>query len=489
MPRKKLTVASIAIETAPFVKTGGLGDVARSLPLAMRDRGHNPIIILPYFSFVDHKKFKTKPGEKNIKITVDKEHSASYEYYTNSLKGMPVYFVDVNGLFKKNITAYGRKKKSSVRYYLFSLAVIDLLERLSLCPDIIHLHDHHVGLIAYLLKTKFKHSPLAQKAKIVYNIHNLKYQMEAKIEYQPKNHKDTGMTRLPMLSAKGVNSFKTINFAKRALIYSDLIVTVSKQYAKEIQTHEFGFKLDRLLCAIHKKGKLKGILNGIDSDKFNPKTDPYLFQNFGIRNLKKKKRNKTHLQKISKLEIDPEIPILAMISRISTQKGFDLLFEFLPTLATMNLQLVMLGTGQTSLMKTLNKWSHKAENIRAYMLFDLKLASQIYAASDIFLMPSAFEPCGLGQLIALRYGSIPIVHSVGGLKDTVLEYNPKTGEGNGFTFPNYNSTEFLMAIVRALENYKHKDAWHKLIKNAMQADYSWDSSVKKYEKEFYALLK
>ncbi|MBU2575731.1 glycogen synthase [Patescibacteria group bacterium] len=469
----KLTIVTISAETAPFSKAGGLGDVARSLPKALKRNGHKVIVITPLHGVVDIKKHGLKKLGNDIKIEMDETKTLEFDYWRGYLMhGLPVYFIDRKEYFSGLKTIY-KAKNTNERFFFFNLAALKLIELLGIKPDIIHCNDWHTGLIPHFAKKRFKNSENLKNAALVYTIHNLAFQRG----HSEVKKDDDGYSRLSRFtSEKGI---KKINFAKRAIINSDIINTVSEQYAKEIMTPKFGQDLNRILK--NRADRVFGIVNGIDYGVFNPKKDPDIKQNYDHRSLDKKQVNKLDLQKKFNLPQDKNIPILGMVTRITEQKGFDLLMKIADDLLKQNIQLVIAGSGQKEYENFFKKLEKKyPKKVGAHLEFSTKKAAQIYAGSDIFLMPSRFEPCGLGQLISLRYGSVPVVHAVGGLADTVTDYNPKTSEGNGFVFKEYEPQQFLIAAIRAIETYQHADAWKKLVKLGMKQSHSWEIPAEKY---------
>lgn len=473
MPPKPLTIISISAEVAPFSKAGGLGDVARSLPKALKRIGHKVIVISPLYGVVDAKKHRLEKMGNDIPLTLDETTDMQFDYWRGYLMhGLPVYFIDRKEYFSGLKTIY-KNDKSNERFFFFNLAALRLIELLGLKPDIIHCHDWHTGLISHFARHRFKKSAGISGSALLYTIHNLAFQ--AGKSY--KDIKDDGYSRLPRFkNKKGIDN---INFAKRGIINTDLINTVSEQYAKEIMTPKFGEDLHRILK--NREDKVFGVVNGIDYNDFNPKKDKQIKQNYDYNSLDKKAANKIHLQKIFKLPASKDIPLLGMVTRITEQKGFDLLIKIADNLLEKDLQLVIAGTGEKRYEDFFKKLQKKyPDKVGAYLEFDTKKAAEIYAGSDIFLMPSRFEPCGLGQLISLRYGSVPVVHAVGGLVDTVEDYDPQKARGNGFVFKKYESVEFLTAIVRAMETYKHASLWKKLIQEGMKQSNSWQIPAQKY---------
>ena len=478
----KLNIITISAETAPFSKAGGLGDVARSLPKALKRDAHKVIAITPLHGVVDIKKHNIKKLGASIKVQMDETKTLEFDYYRGYLmNGLPVYFIDRKEYFSSLKTIY-KARNTNERFFFFNLAALKLIEILGLKPDIIHCNDWHTGLIPYFVKKRFKKSANMQKAALVYTIHNLAFQKG----HSEVKQDDDAYSRLPRFTdEKGI---KRINFAKRAILNADVINTVSEQYAKEIMTPKFGQDLNRILK--NRADKVFGIVNGIDYDVFNPKKDKDIKQNYSHSSLDKKADNKLDLQKMFKLPKNKDIPILGMATRITEQKGFDLLIEIADDLLKQDIQLVIAGSGQKNYEDFFKKLVKKyPKKVGAHLQFSTEKAAQIYAGSDIFLMPSRFEPCGLGQLISLRYGSVPVVHAVGGLVDTVTDYDPKTGKGNGFVFKEYEAQQFLISMIRAIETYQHSQAWKKLVQFGMKQSHSWEIPAEKYGLLFRKAIK
>ncbi|PIP67361.1 MAG: hypothetical protein COV79_05540 [Parcubacteria group bacterium CG11_big_fil_rev_8_21_14_0_20_41_14] len=480
----KLRIVTIAAETAPFSKAGGLGDVARSLPKALKRNGHKVIAITPLHGVIDIKKNGLKKLGNDIQVEMDETKTLSFDYYKAYLMdGLPIYFIDRKEYFFNFKTIYGTKVANE-RFFFFNLACLKLIELLNIKPDIIHCNDWHTGLIPYFLKKRFQKSECLKHSASVYTIHNLAFQMGSDKGAGKKI--DNGYSRLPRFADK--SGILGINFAKRAIVNADIINTVSEQYAKEIMTPKFGEDLNRILK--NRKDRVFGIVNGIDYSIFNPKKDKEIKTNYDYRSIDKKEENKTYLQKIFKLPQNKDIPILGMVTRITEQKGFDLLMQIADDLLAQDIQIVIAGTGEKKYEDFFKKLQKKyPKKVGAHLEFSTKKAVEIYAGSDIFLMPSRFEPCGLGQLISMRYGSVPVVHAVGGLVDTVTDYDPKKAEGNGFIFKEYESSQFLIAVIRAIETYQHKDAWKKLVQKGMKQSSSWEIPAEKYSALFKKAIK
>lgn len=467
-------------EVAPFVKTGGLADVAYSLPKALRKMGVDVRVILPKYADIPEeyksemsfvKKFNVQVGNKERYCGVLKKE----------LDGLLYYFLDKEYYFNRE-GIYGFYDDGE-RFAFLDRAILETIKQIDFKPDIIHCNDWHTGMVSILLKAYYRNIPGFGKIKTVFTIHNLRYQ-----GIFPKEILDTLLNLgMEYFHPEALEFYGGVNFMKAGINYSDIVTTVSKTYAKEIQTLEYGERLDGLLRKIN--DRLYGILNGIDYDVYNPNNDKEIFQTYDIDNIDKKCENKIKLQKLLNLPEDKEIPMIGMVSRLAHMKGLDLLVQVFEQILSLNVQMVILGTGDSYYESIIREYSEKYHNkLSANILFDNSLAHKIYAASDIFLMPSLFEPCGLGQLIALRYGTIPIVRETGGLNDTVQSYNEFEDKGNGFSFTNYNAQDMLNTIKRALSFYENKEVWKKLMVRAMKGDYSWRNSANEYKKMYEKLL-
>lgn len=489
MKGKVLKIVSVSAEVAPFSKAGGLADVTGSLPKAIKNLGHEIIVITPLHGTINPKRCNLKLLFENVEIKIDETAARLADFWQGELKpGLPIYFIDNHKYFSSHKYIYNPRhhQYENTRYFFFNVAVFKLLSLLKFKPDIVQCHDWQMGLIPYFLKNQFKNESLFKKTASVFTIHNLSFQLGHDWWQIPPQRKDYGHEALPAFWDK--KKVERVNFAKRAILSADVINAVSEQYAAEILTREFGQDLHRILW--HRRKKLFGVVNGLDYFDYNPETDPGLIRNYKVDHLSPRIKNKLYLQRKFRLPKNPTTPLLAMVSRITEQKGFDLIMEVLEPLMRQELQLIIYGGGDQKYLKFFRKMKKKyPKKFAANLKFDPKDATQIYAGSDIFLMPSRFEPCGLGQLISLRYGSIPVVHAVGGLVETVTDFNPKTKKGNGFVFKKYDSYDFLIAITRALVTYKYQEVWQELVKMGMQLSYSWEIPAKKYLALFRKALK
>lgn len=489
--KKKFKIAIVAAEVAPFSKTGGLADVTGSLPKIFGEMGNEVAVITPFYGkIIDPQKYSLTLLEKNFFISVGKKQRVRISLWRGEIeKNLPVYFIEYKKYFSKKQTIYGSTHENS-RFALFNYAVLEVLKKINFQADIIHCHDWHAGLIPYFLKKDpaYAKDQFFAKTASVFTIHNLTFQMGGNWWSLPPEKRDSGTDTLPKIHSQ---TMEKINFAKRAIIFSDALNTVSEKYAEELLTPESGQGLEKFLQ--HRKKDFFGIINGIDYSIFNPAIDKNISVNYDWNSLRRKKKNKISLQKNLKLEEDTNIPLIGLASRLAEQKGYDLVIESLGTLLKLPLQIVIIASGGKEgkeyadvFKKIAKKYSKKFAFITPYTEEE---ASKVYAGSDMLLMPSRFEPCGLSPLISLRYGSIPIVHETGGLAETITDFNPRTGKGNGFVFENYTREEFLAALVRALENFKYEKSWEHLVWRTMKQSFSWEIPAEKYIALFKKALK
>lgn len=468
-----MKILFVASECTPFVKTGGLADVVGSLPQALVKEGLELTVALP--------KYKDIPPNYKDKMKLTQTLTVPVGWRNQYCGVEKLYINDISYYFYDNEYYFNRPSLYShydeaERFTFFNRAVLESLPFLDYKPDIIHCHDWQSSLIGLFLKNHYRDDPFYQEIKNVLTIHNLKYQGI----YAPSVLSDILGIDEESAMANNLEFYGDINYLKAGILYADLITTVSKSYALEIQTPYYGEKLEGLLKS--RKEDLYGIVNGIDYKSYNPKTDPHLFTNYQ-KSLTKKEENKLQLQKMLGLEVNKTKPLMIIISRLVEQKGFDLISCMLDEIINLDLQLVVLGTGDYQYEQMFKEvcWENPTK-VSTHITFNEDLARKMYAASDLFLMPSRFEPCGIGQLLALRYLSIPIVRETGGLKDTITSYDKETGEGNGFSFKNFNAHEMLYAIKKALSYYNHKATRQKLIDNILACNFSWQQSAKEYLK-------
>ena len=469
-----MKILYVAAEAVPFAKTGGLADVAGSLPKALKADGVDVRVIMPKFGKIPeaYRNAMEHVYDGELPVAWRKKYVGLDKY---ELDGVTYYFVDNEEYFNRE-GFYGYDDDAE-RFSFFSRAVLDLLQAMDFWPDVIHTNDWHAGLVNVFLKLEHMGDARYERTKTVYTIHNLKYQGVFPKDVMP----DVLGLDWKYFNNGDLEFYDAVNFMKGGIIYADAITTVSKTYAKEIQYPYFGEHLDGLLRS--REQDISGIVNGIDYSVYNPRTDKYIFETYDEESLDRKLDNKIALQKSLGLPERRNVPLIAIVSRLVEPKGMDLVVRMMDEiLQHEDIQLVVLGTGE----KRYEDWFkglawRYPKKVSVNIYFSNELAQRIYAGADIFLMPSKYEPCGIGQLIALRYGTIPVVRQTGGLKDTVQQYNKYTQEGNGFVFENYNAHEMMYALKRALSFYGNYEIWHKIQFNAVQADYSWKRSAKEYE--------
>lgn len=473
----KLKILIVSSEAAPFVKSGGLGDVIGSLPKALLEMGADIRIVIPKYKTIKQEHFLGTEFMGNYDTKLGWRIQKAGVLYKDA--DVPVYFIENDYYFGRQ-EIYGYSDDNE-RFAFFSRAVIDMLPFVDFIPDIIHCNDWQTGPLPMLLKETYKKVSYLKNIKTLYTIHNLQYQGNfdaASLE----------MFDLPgyLFDNGTVEFYGRMSYMKAGIVYSDMISTVSETYANEIQTEEYGYGFDGIIRA--NSDKLKGIINGIDYVINNPETDKHIDVNFSEKTIELKKENKKLLQKELGLE-ERDVPMVCMVSRLANQKGFDILACAMEQIMGNDLQFVLLGTGEKQYEDMFryyeNRWKGR---FCSCIMFDNTLAQKIYASGDMFLMPSRFEPCGLGQMFSLRYGTVPIVRKTGGLVDTVEQYNSETGKGNGFLFDTYNAEGILWALGEALKVYNNQQEWHTLVENCMKSHLSWTDSAKIYIELYKEML-
>lgn len=467
-----MKIALCAAEVVPFVKTGGLADVAGTLPLALEKLGEEVIIFLPRYKNIDTKQAALKKINDAVSTTTLGNNITVYLIENDPFYRRDGLYGDAQGDYSDNLE----------RFQFFCWKIPEVLKQLKISVDIVHCHDWQTGLIPAYLKFAHHGKPLFQKTKSVMTIHNLAYQ-----GVFPK----VGFTKLrldkKLFSTDGFEFYNQVNFLKGGIVFSDAVTTVSPQYAREIKTSQFGCGLEGVLR--HHKGEVAGILNGLDYETWNPESDPLIAEPFSAENIQKKYANKRRLQEQSHLPAKNNVPVFGYVGRLVNQKGFDLLAEAIDELMKLDLQLVILGVGEEKYQQLLKKLAaHYPDKIACHLEFSERMAHLVYAGSDLFLMPSWYEPCGLSQMISLRYGTIPIVHKTGGLADTVMPFDSSKGQGNGFVFEDYSLKDLLTAVKTALKIYHKKDIFQALMVKGMNLRFSWDHSAREYQKVFKRCL-
>jgi starch synthase len=463
----------------PFAKTGGLADVAGALPKAIHELGHDIRIAMPRYGRIGVEKFGLRKVVDRIDVPMDErtERATIYEGCIGRGAGCaPVYFVDSERYFdRQGIYMY---PDDAERFIFFSRAALEMCRRLDWQPDVIHCNEWHTALIPNWLKTVYEGQPFYRDIGTLYTAHNLEYQgIFGHRVLEIAGLADMGFIAHPDV-APDLNY--VVDLMARGVLFADIISTVSETYAREILTPEHGHGLDPVLR--DHRDRLYGILNGIDTELYDPQTDPTIAARFDARSLDTRRGNKAALQAELRLPQRADVPVIGVVGRLSDQKGFDLITAIADSLLQNEAcQLVVMGTGEMRYHDLLNGLAGRyGEQVSVQLTFNRPLEQRIYAGCDIFLMPSRFEPCGLNQMVAMRYGAVPVVHATGGLADTVRDYDPASGEGNGFSFGHYDATALFATLGRAAETYRHREIWRELQRRCMAMDFSWKRSAEKY---------
>lgn len=462
-----MRVLFCASESAPYAKTGGLADVIGALPKALLERGCDARVIMPYYKRIKEKNLAEYKGYAYVKIGERMEYVGVFQA---EYDGITFYFIDSDRYFNRD-TLYGFDDDGE-RFAFFDFAVLEALKVVDFFPDILHCNDWQTGLIPYILKTNYHFYPQYNRIKTVYSIHNIQYQGIYPLDM---------MKILFMPYSNSLEFDGCINFMKTAILESNIVTTVSETYKNEVLTDYYGYKLNPILGLRY--FDFYGIVNGIDVIKYNPQTDPHIYHNYSVNNVVSgKKANKSALLDEFGLDHD-DAPLFGLVSRLADQKGIELLMPAIEDIINnSNAKFILMGSGDKVYENFFREMEAKhPTRFKCYIGYSDPMAQKIYSGCDIFLMPSKFEPCGLGQMIAMRYGTLPLVRETGGLKDTVEPYNEYTGEGTGFSFTNFNPMECKEVMYLAIHTYnENKPAWKKLVKQAMKKDYSWSASAAKY---------
>lgn len=481
----RLNIVFIASEAAPLAKTGGLADVVGSLPLALKKLSHQVTVILPFYRHhLTEAGIKSKPANSVIEMWADGVQRLC-PLHKAKVDGLDFIMVEQDDLYARG-GLYGPPggayEDNLLRFMLFDRVALEVAAGLPRKVDIIHCHDWQTGMIPLLLKTQYQHHAKISAAKTVYTIHNLAYQGNFPAEWIhrlgiPSHH----------FNPDGYEFHGQINCMKAAIESSDSITTVSPSYAKEILTAEYGCELEGFL---HQHAqKLTGIVNGLNIEEWDPLTDEAIEANYGPGKVTGKKKCKQALQKHCGFDVAADTPLLTLISRLADQKGIDLLLANVNRWIKQGYQIAVLGSGDTQNEATLQTLATEhPKQMYFFKGFNEALARQIYAGGDIFLMPSRFEPCGLGQLMAMRYGTVPVVRSTGGLRDTVVDYADSKAKATGFHFMEATPAAFNKAVERAVSVYKNPRVWSRIRSNALKRDSSWDASAETYAKLYESLI-
>lgn len=486
--KNKLKILFVASEVSPFVKVGGLGEVMRALPVALDALGHDIRTMLPKYSSIDTEAFPMETileglevpdveGKENIICNVKK--------YKEKSEGTINYFLENQEYYEKRGSVYGYDDDPS-RWALLSRGTLEFIKHPEndWLPDVIVANDWQGGLIPNYIKTEYSKDPVISKIATVFVIHNIHFQGMFDYRHVSELDYDDGQSPIPGITDSRIHK---INFMRRGIRYADVISTVSPSYAREITTPEYGELLDSLLS--ERRSRLFGILNGISYEKYNPETNPYVEYTYDKNSLDERLKNKKVLQQKFNLPESKDTFVVAIVSRLTEQKGMDLVVEVMePLLDHLDFQLVVLGTGESRFVTYFDELAKRRKNVAVHLSFDDVLPHTIFAGADVVLMPSRFEPCGLAQMEAMRYGAVPIARKIGGLADSVEDHTSPHEPGRGFVFEKYDKFALHAAFVRAYELYKYPKIWREIQTRAMEENFSWEKSAKEYEKLFERAL-
>ncbi len=480
-----LKVLFVVSEAVPYAKTGGLADVAGTLPYALQELGADVKVLMPYYGQIKQKDIPVVSAAESL-VAAAGPLSLDFNVLTPAAGDQPFYFVERDEFYERS-QLYGTPKgdyfDNLERFSFFCSAVLPFCEALEFKPDVIHCHDWQASLVPVYLKYRWVYEAIFARTRSLLTIHNLAYQ-----GLFPKEQFPLLGLNWSAFSMNGLEYYDKVNLLKGGIVFADAINTVSRGYSQEIQTEEYGYGLEGVLRTRAKA--LFGIVNGVNYEDWNPETDPLITANYGPSDLKGKARNKTALMKAYGLDKKlAKAPLLGIISRLADQKGFDLVAEVLPELMAQNVMVVILGTGEEKYHELLTAEALKYPGqLGVKIAFDNQLAHLIEAGSDMFLMPSHYEPCGLNQMYSMKYGTVPVVRATGGLLDTVTPVDPAKGAGTGFMFTEYSAEAFLEALNAAITAFQDKKLWKKIMLNGMNADFSWSASAKAYLKLYERLV-
>lgn len=482
-PPLKILFASS--EVAPFAKTGGLADVSGSLPSALASLGHQVVVVMPLYRSVMEGPYELNSMEGTLEIPYRGRILKDKVFYSELEPNLSIYFIRKNEFFDRSMlysTPEGDYFDNADRFIYFSRGILNLSKLIGFKPDIIHCNDWQTSLVPSYLKSLYMYDAFFESARTILTIHNLAYQGIFPPEYM-------AVSGLPseFYSLRGFEYYGQMNFLKGGIVFADVITTVSERYSLEIQTPEFGYGLEGILR--ERRNDVHGVLNGVDYRKWNPETDSHIIANYNEKDLSGKERCKKDLIKAFMLKGSEKDPLIGIISRLASQKGFDILADAVDRLMKLGFLMVLLGTGDEIYEKQFAEIGNKHKGrFGIKIAFDNTLAHRIEAGADMFLMPSRYEPCGLNQMYSLKYGTIPVVRATGGLDDTINEFDTKTRNGNGFKFAEYSSQALIKEMKKALEVYRSPELWLKLVKNGMREDFSWERSARTYEKIYQGSL-
>ena len=487
MDDRRFKIVMVSTEAVPFVKEGGVADVMGSLPKELAALGHEVALFLPRYGSMDGERWSLQHTGVTRMVSL---FGGNYfvSIWKTYLPDSPVavYMLDNYEFFGRYDQVYlGMEQRDEQRrFILFCRCILEVLPELGIAPDIFHLNDWQTAPCAAYLRMTHRHLLRHGMTRIVYSIHNLQYQGR----WDPSILDEAGLSRAQVFTARGLEFWGDVNWMKAGIMYADVVTTVSHRYAEEIQTLDYGWGLDEVLFQRH--SRIFGIPNGLDWEEWNPASDSNIAVQYTYANaLEAKAANRTSLRKEFDLADDVDVPLIGIVSRLVDQKGFDLIAEIAEELRKLRLQLVVLGTGQPQYERLFEALAAGTDTVRIWIGFDVALSHRIYASADFFLMPSMFEPGGLGQLIALRYGTLPIVHETGGLADTVKDVYSYPTHGNGISFAEYTPHALLDALRRALRLYEERDRWPELVARAMAYDSHWSASAREYSRLYERVLR
>ncbi|HUD03970.1 MAG TPA: glycogen/starch synthase [Candidatus Paceibacterota bacterium] len=483
--KKPLKILFVAAEAAPFAKVGGLGSVMYSLTKALSRLGHDVRVMMPRYLSISDEAYHLTLEYKGLKVPTGNEKGETdlvcnvkrYNPGTDSEDPVITYFLENQEYYEQRANVYGYADDAA-RWLMLCRGALEFVRaKTGWTPDVIVSCDWQAALIPNLLKTVYKADPILSKVASVLSIHNLYFQGMFDHHFVSEMDFDDGHSPVPPMESERLSK---INWMRRGIIYADIVNTVSPNYAKEIMTKDYGELLDELLR--ERKSRLSGILNGIDYMVWNPKTDPYIAETYDAHTLEMRQKNKVALQERFGLPVNPKAFVVAYVGRFTKQKGLDLFSPIAETLLReLPMQFIAVGEGDADIMTFLHDLETKfPDKVAVHLKFDPILPHIVDAGTDAIIMPSRFEPCGLSQMEAMRMGAIPIVRKTGGLADSVEDYNPEKGTGTGFVFEKFDSSSLMVAFIRAFENFRDKPKWRALQARAMEKDFSWDNSAKKY---------
>lgn len=477
-----LNILIAASEVHPFAKTGGLADVCGALPKALSRLGHKVRVILPLYGCVNLSQYDLKQISETVSVSVGPHKKEGVLFEGELSPGVSVIFIGREEYFDREHLygpPGGAYSDNAERFIFFSRALIETCKAINFKPDIIHCNDWQTGLVPVYLKTLYNYDSFFRKTRTIFSIHNLGYQGEF-----DRNNLPVANLPFSLFNPAEIESFGDFNFLKSGLVFSDLITTVSKTYSQEILMPEHSFRMDGVLNS--RKAELFGITNGIDYSEWNPEKDPWIAERFSPAKPAGKSACKNALVNHFKLEANSSLPIICMVTRLTPQKGIDLVIEAFENSLFKDSLFVLIGSGDSSYEEYFR--TRKGDQLGVFIGFDEPLAHRILAGSDFILMPSIYEPCGLTQMQAMKYGTIPITSSVGGLQDTVQQYDREAGEGLGFKFSPYGLEFFQQSLNEALAIFRNKNQWKQLVQNCLNADFGWDRSANEYERVYRIAL-